>query len=87
MNRHLRFLRRLVMLTQLGFSMAVPLLICIISCRWLQSRYQLGAWIMLLGIALGIGGAISGVWHSIRPFLDESREKEDPPPHAFNDHH
>ena len=43
--------------SQLGISIALPLVACIGGAFWLKERFGLGAWVLLLGIVLGIGTA------------------------------
>ena len=49
------FLKNLVYLTQMGMSLAMPLVICIAGSAWLKDKFGLGGWVVLLGIVLGIG--------------------------------
>jgi hypothetical protein len=81
--------RLLTWFTQLALSAVSPLLLCIWGAVWLRSRFQLGGWIVLLGVLLGIGGAFSGFRNSLELMRRESErdEKNDqPPPVSFNDH-
>ena len=82
-------LNMLVWLTQLGLSVAGPLTGFILLALWLRQRFDLGVWILLIGIALGISGAIDGFRVSIKAMEQMSKEKPDksePPPVSFNDH-
>ncbi|MEG0339027.1 MAG: AtpZ/AtpI family protein [Oscillospiraceae bacterium] len=49
--------KNIVYLTQVGFSVAFPLIICLIGAGYLRDRFALGDWVMLLGIVLGLGSA------------------------------
>ena len=42
--------------TQLGVSVATPLVVLIGGAWWLQNRFDLGVWVLVLGIVLGIVG-------------------------------
>lgn len=81
----------LVWLTQLGVSVAAPLAGFSLLGLWLRSRFELGLWVMLVCIAMGMTGAVSGLKSSLRMMerMDQgnsSRKKQAPPPVSFNEH-
>ena len=78
----------LVWLTQLGISVAVPLAGFVLLAVWLQSRFDLGAWVIWAGVALGAICAADGLRTSLKAMdrLANRRPDEEPPPVAFNDH-
>lgn len=78
----------LVWLTQLGFSVAGPLVCYILLALWLQRCFSLGNWILLLGIGLGILSAVDGLRSSLKALerLTKDRRKDTPPAVSFNDH-
>ena len=81
----------LVWLTQLGVSVAAPLAGFSLLGLWLRSRFHLGLWVMLLCIALGLVGAVSGLRSALRMMerMDDSisaKKKQTPPPISFNEH-
>ena len=79
-------LSMLVWLSQLGISVAVPPLISIWLAVWAQNKYSLGAWVLWLGVALGVYCAASGLIYSLRAMEQMSREKKQEHPPVFNDH-
>ena len=82
-------LHLLVWLTQLGLSIAAPLVGFVWLAVWLRERYGLGLWVVLLGIGLGIYGAIDGLRIPLRTLEKLSRKdqkEEDDPTLNFNDH-
>ena len=82
-------LNLLVWLTQLGISVAGPLAGFILLAVWLRQRFALGVWVILLGIGLGIAGAVDGFRISLKAMDRMSKNKpgdNDPPPVSFNDH-
>jgi len=85
----MRTFRLLTWFTQLGLSVVTPLLLCIWGAAYLKARFQLGEWIILLGVCLGLGGAVSGFRNSLATMRREAeadqREKKEPPV-SFNDH-
>ncbi len=78
----------LVWITQLGLSVAVPLVGFLWLAVWLRDRFSLGSWVLVAGILLGVLSAIEGLLHGLRLMRQASRgQKNDtPPPVSFNDH-
>lgn len=56
----------LVWFSQLGISVAVPLGGCIWLSVWLYQRFQLGGWVIVLGVLIGLYGAIDGLRSSLK---------------------
>ena len=82
-------LRMLVWLTQLGLSVASPLTGFILAAFWLRQRFDLGVWVIIVGVILGISGAIDGFRVSMKAMEKMTKNKpgqNDPPPVSFNDH-
>ena len=77
----------LVWLTQLGISVAAPLGGFIWLGVWLRQRFDLGIWVVLAGIFLGIVSAVDGLRVSLKAMERLSKDKkQDPPPVSFNNH-
>jgi uncharacterized membrane protein len=53
-------LNMIIWLTQLGYSVAFPLAGFTLAAVWLRQRFQLGVWVLLLGIGIGLVLAIDG---------------------------
>ena len=62
------------LLTQLGLSVAVPPVFCLYAAGWLRNRLDLGLWIMVIGLLLGLGGAAVNVWKTWK--MIEQREEK-----------
>lgn len=76
-----------VFLTQLGLSVALPLGGFIFLGIWLRQRFDLGVWVVLAGIFLGIVSAVDGLRVSLKAMERMTEDKKkDPPPVSFNDH-
>ncbi len=80
-NRHMY--RNILYLTQMGLSMALPPIIALWGARWLQERFELGNWIMIAGIILGVGAMISNLLEYIRMFARRAKA-ETPERISFN---
>lgn len=73
---------------QFGFSILFPTLFFLILGVWLQNRFQLGIWIVLLCGVLGLLTSICttrSCLHSLRKAADEASNHKQRPI-AFNDH-
>ena len=81
----MKALRNLAWLTQLGLSIAAPPLLCIWGCWWLQERFSLGGWIIVVGIVLGLGGSVSSGLGFYR-MMNRRKDKDKKPPASFNSH-
>ncbi len=78
----------IVWLTQLGMSVAVPPAGFILLTVWLKNRFDLGLWVIWIGIILGLIGAIDGLRTSLKAMerLSKDKPEDGSPPVSFNDH-
>lgn len=75
---------KLPLISQLGISLVVPLVFCLLICYWLTRRFNIGSWVYIAGIFFGLGAFISTC---IRLYKKETEKKEkDSKPVAFNQH-
>lgn len=80
-------LNLVVWLSQLGISVAMPPAAFIWLGIWLRDRFQLGSWIVILAVVVGISCAVEGLRTSLKAMDRMAKEKnEDAPPVSFNDH-
>ena len=77
----------LIWLTQLGLSVAVPLGGFIWLGIFLRQRFNLGVWVILAGVAVGIVCAVDGLRVSLKAMerMAKDKKEQEPPPVAFND--
>ena len=59
-------LNLLIWLTQLGLSVAMPLVCFIGIAVWVKERFSLGAWVIFVGIILGFYYAADGFRTSLK---------------------
>ncbi len=77
----------LTWLTQLGLSVALPLVGFIFLALWLRDGCGWGDWVLWAGIILGTVSAADGLRQSLKAMSRLTRKKEDaPPPVSYNDH-
>ena len=80
-------LNLLIWLTQLGISVALPLGGFIWLGVWLRQQFDLGVWVVLAGIFVGLVCAVDGMRVSIKAMERMGKDKKDePPPVSFNEH-
>ena len=78
--------RLLIWLTQLGLSTAAPLVGFILLAVWLHQRFQWGAWVVVVGVILGIVCAVDGLRMSLKSMERMVKDKDEEPPIGFNAH-
>lgn len=55
-------LKQISLLSQMGLSLVVPLLICIFLCNYLVTRFDFPAFIYIPGFFFGLGGSAASAW-------------------------
>lgn len=78
----------LVWLTQLGISVAVPLGVFVGAALWLQNKFAMGSWIVIVGVVLGLAIAIHEFYRMMK-LLDKvgnKKKEKDTTAVFFNDH-
>jgi len=77
----------LVWLTQLGLSVAIPPAAFIFLAVWLRNRFEMGAWVIVAGVLVGIICAVDGLRVSLKAMERMTKDdKKEKPPLSFNDH-
>lgn len=80
-------LSMLVWLTQLGLSVVVPMAAFTLLAVWLRKLFDLGSWVLIVGIVVGLCCAVDGFRTSLKIMERLGRpdtEKDDRL--SFNDH-
>lgn len=79
--------RNISILTQLGLSLAMPLLLCLFLCQQLSLRFSLGEWVYIPGFFFGLGGSFMTAWKLFRSIMKREEEgKKKRETAAFNQH-
>ena len=84
----MKVLSLLMWVTQFGLSVMFPPCFFLLIAHWLQTRFGLGSWVMVVLGILGLLTAFSTAKSNLRAMLKAVKElsdKEDPPA-AFNSH-
>ena len=80
-------LQLLTWLTQLGLSTAVPLAGFVLLAVWLRNRFDLGSWVLFVGIGLGFFCAVGGFYKSLKLLGDLGKDSEKgEPPVSYSEH-
>lgn len=85
----MKILNLLMWVTQFGVSVIFPTLAMLWLGVWLQGKFGLGLWVVLLCGLLGLLTSVSTTRSCLRAMRKAAEElsDRDPPPVAFNDHH
>ncbi len=80
-------MKLLIWMTQLGLSVAVPPVVLILLAVWLKNRFDWGAWVVIVGVLLGLLMAAEGLRTSVKAMkVMSKKDKEEKPPVSFNEH-
>ena len=84
----LKELSMLVWLTQLGLSVAFPLMGFVWVSIWLRQSFGFGVWVIFAGIFLGMYCAIQGFVQSMKILnqMHNKKKKNEATAVFFNDH-
>ena len=57
-NNHKEIFQALNSITQLGLSVIISFLLWIFIAMWVRDKFNLGNFVMLIGVLLGLGSAV-----------------------------
>lgn len=86
MRGYIKVLRYLVWLTQLGLSVAVPLVGFVLLGVWLHNSKGWGGWTVVVGILLGILGAVGGLYDGFKTLHRMMQTDEEQSQFGYNKH-
>lgn len=69
-------MKHVSLLTQLGLSLTVPPVLCLLVCSHLADRYGLGSWVYVPGFILGFGSSCVTAWKLYRAQMKKEKKKE-----------
>lgn len=85
----MKYLSLLTWVTQLGFSLLFPVCSFLFLAYWLQNKFSLGPWVMVVCGIIGLLTSVSTAKSCIRAMLKavaEITDEKGEPPVAFNNH-
>ena len=83
-----KFLSLLLWVTQFGLSVLFPICFFLLLAAWLQQKFKLGSWVVIVLGIFGLLVSISTARSCIRSLRKdaEATAEQKPPPVSFNDH-
>ena len=84
----MKVLSLLMWVGQFGFSVIFPTLFFLLLSVWLQNKYDLGLWVVVIFGIFGVMTSVSTTKSCLRSLRKAAEEASDSkePPIAFNDH-
>ena len=76
-NKTFNTIKHISFLTQFGFSVITPILLCIFCGIWIRNKFGLGDWIVFIAIIIGL---ISAFYSSVSIFsyiFKEAKKSEE----------
>ncbi len=86
MKRWTKALGNISMLTQLGLSLIMPMLLCIALCYYLTTHWNIPGWIYIPGIFFGLGGSFASAYKFYRLVMKNEQKNERADSMSFNTH-
>lgn len=79
MRPYARLLRGIVLAGQLGFTLITPPVVMALLADWLQNRFGLGIWVMLLALLVGLLTSGASACNFCRRTIASARKKKEAP--------
>ncbi len=71
-----RHLRALGQITQFGLDMVTPIVLCTILAVWLKNRFNVGSWLVIVAIIVGVACSALNMFKFIKVVNKEMGGKE-----------
>lgn len=71
-------MRGLTYLTQVGLSVATPIILCLLGGLWLRQKLGLAPWTLLIALLAGLVSGLMSLWKFLQYVARKSRRG--PPP-------
>ena len=76
MKNYMNVLRLVATFGQLGFTLITPPVVMALLGWWLQSRFGLGTWVMLLCLLIGLLTSGTSAWKFYRGIVGKEKKAE-----------
>lgn len=76
----------IALLSQLGLSLTVPILLCLFVCSWVCRRFGVGGWIFIPGFFFGLGGSAATAYKLYQSIVGNGKKKQKKRGPSFNRH-
>lgn len=77
MKRFKEVYQNILMLSQLGLSFIMPLLLCLALCWFLTAKAGVGVWVYIPGFFFGLGGSFMTAYKFYLMTIRQEEKKED----------
>lgn len=74
--RNHRVIKALMLVSQLGISMMVPIFLCVLTGNWIDKKAGTACFLPIL-LFLGIAAAFRNVYYLLKPFYAKDKARED----------
>ena len=78
MKTYMKVVRAIALVGQLGFTLLTPPVVLIALAWWLQSRFHLGTWVMLLALLVGLLTSIASALAFYRRVICGTKKRQKP---------
>lgn len=85
MNRWTPVMKQLTLVSQMGISLVMPLLICLLLCSWMTNRLGVGGWVYVPGFILGLGSSGMTAYKFYKSIMKQEKKRKSTGT-AFNQH-
>ena len=88
MKRWSQILKQFALVSQLGLSLIMPTLLCLLACMLLTTYAGVGAWIYIPGFILGLGSSFMTAYKFYQAVIrkEEAAGRKDKDKISFNSH-
>jgi F0F1-type ATP synthase assembly protein I len=75
-------MKALAWMTQFGLNMVTPIVLCIIVAAWLKNKFNIGDWIIIAAVVIGVGSSFVNMFSFIKTVKKENGRKNDDEEHT-----
>lgn len=81
-NDRYKNMKALAWMTQFGLNMVTPIVLCIIVAAWLKNKFNIGDWIIIAAVVIGVGSSFVNMFSFIKTVKKENGRKNDDEEHT-----